>query len=153
MQFTYPDSRQVYAQAGKVEVYQDPYAYAVESEWQWEGEDDAIPEEETDDELIAEADDNEPAVARAEAPDDLEDGEIEELLGEFRERFLDETGPPVSQGLAKIINDIWRHGRDAETVKNTLKKHVRPENVQTKRVDVNKQFYTSLPKPVKNAWC
>jgi hypothetical protein len=81
--------------------------------------------------------------------DSAEGGGNADLLAAFRERYADEDGEPVENGLAELMNAIWARGRDAANIKTCYTKYPRPKNVKVHKVDLNEEILGTLERPSK----
>ncbi len=89
--------------------------------------------------------------------DDEEEGELTgldhddaNLLAEYEARYSEDTGPPVDEAIAKVINAMWNKGRDTRVVKDLVQKYPRPENIKPQRVEINEEVIMGLPKFAKS---
>ena len=72
--------------------------------------------------------------------------ENDDPLLAIRQRYADEDGAPADEGLAQIVNKIWKRGKDAQVAKSLYEKYPRPSNITPQKVDINEEVMTSLPK-------
>ena len=64
----------------------------------------------------------------------------QELLTNYRARYQDEDGEPVSTSLADLVSQIWMKGRDTEVMKELYSIYPRPGNVPIHKVDLNPEL-------------
>ncbi len=87
--------------------------------------------------------------------EDTEEGEVQDdgsdsdLLKEYRDRYADEDGPPIKEDIAKVVNAMWKKGRDPERAKELYKKYPRPANIQAQKVDINEEVMAIISKKTK----
>ena len=86
--------------------------------------------------------------------EEVEEGEVMEdgapdLLAGFRERYVDEDGPPLPEDMAKAVNAMWKKGKDAERAKELYRTYPRPSNLAAQKVDINTEIVAALPKHAK----
>ena len=97
------------------------------------------------------ADDSAQDIPTPEAgPQDQGDNAPEaDLLSEYRAQLAEENGEPLDEELAKIVNKLWKKGRDAGKFKEMITKHPKPKNLSCQKVDINPEMLTSLPRAAK----
>ena len=62
------------------------------------------------------------------------------LLANYRNRYQDEEGDPVSDELADLAKQIWEKGRDNESLKEMYEAYPKPKNVPVHKVDLNPEL-------------
>ena len=80
----------------------------------------------------------------ADATEGPEEEEGQDLLADYRERYADEDGDPVSEKLAGVVNAIWQKGKDSNTMKSCYVKYPRPGNLDLHKVDLNEEIISSV---------